>query len=183
MKLGKEEIQKLALGVILLLGLIYAYFSMLLGPMTTRQTLIRAEITALEPKIATAKSDVMQAQSVEASVPEAKATVAQISAMIPEGSPVAWFPPRIADFFKARGVEKATTRMNTETPEKELPGFRRISWGVEFAKIDFLAFAAAISELENDEPLLQIISLQIESGREEVEEQRALLTINNLVKQ
>ena len=32
MKLGKEEIQKIVLGVLLFFGLIYSYFDMLLGP-------------------------------------------------------------------------------------------------------------------------------------------------------
>ena len=56
MKLGKDEIQKLVLGGLMLIGLIYGYFSMLLGPLSTRQESARKKIIALGPQIAEAKA-------------------------------------------------------------------------------------------------------------------------------
>jgi hypothetical protein len=103
--------------------------------------------------------------------------------MIPEGSPVAWFPPRIADFFKARGVDRAATRMNSEAAEKDLPGFRRLTWGVDLPSVDFIALANSLAELENEEPLVQITSIKIDPAAEQVEQQRVLLTVTNIVKQ
>jgi hypothetical protein len=44
-------------------------------------------------------------------------------------------------------------------------------------------FASALAQLENEEPLVEIVSLQIDTSREDSESQRALLTVNNLVKQ
>ncbi len=101
--------------------------------------------------------------------------------MIPEGSPVAWFPPRVSDFFKARGVDKAAARLNSETPEKTMVGFRRLAWSVELVKIDFIPFATALAQLENEEPLLEIASIHIEAMREDAESQRVLLTLHNIV--
>ena len=110
-------------------------------------------------------------------------TTRQIEAMIPEGAPVAWFPTRIADFFKRQGFDKSFTRMNSDVPEKEIPGFRRLTWTVDLPKVEFLPFANAVALLENDEPLIEINSLQIDASREEVETQHALLNVNNLIKQ
>ena len=183
MKYGKDEIQKMVLGALLLVGLLYAYFDMLLGPLKRAQLMTEKSITEVDPEIARAKAEINRSRAVEASAPGARATVEQVSAMIPEGSPVAWFPPRLADFFKARGVERASTRMNSEASEEGLPGFRRLTWGVDLPAVDFIALANSIAELENEEPLVQITSLKIDPAAEQVEQQRVLLTVTNLVKQ
>ena len=183
MKLGKEEIQKLVLGLIMAAGVVYSYFALLLGPLQTQQATARKSAEAIEPEIVKAKLHIKKAQDVARSEAAANATVTQIGAMIPEGSPVAWFPPRIADIFKAHGVDKAGTRLNNEIPEKELPGFRRLSWGVELPKVDFNAFAAAVAQIENDEPLTEIASLQVNSTKEDAESQNALLNLYSIVKQ
>jgi hypothetical protein len=183
MKLGKDEIQKLVLGGLMLIGLIYGYFSMLLGPLSTRQQTARKNIIALGPQIAEAKAQMRRTQELERNAPAATMTAQQVEAMIPEGSPVAWFPPRIAEFFKRQGVDKSATKLNNEFPEKDLSGFRRMSWGVDLPKVEFAPFAVAIAALENEEPLLEITSMQLDASRDDVESQHALITVNNLVKQ
>lgn len=183
MKLGKEEIQKLVLGALLLIGAIYGYFSMLLGPLHKQQANTRKSVDALIPEIAAAEAAIKKTAAVEKDEPAARETLSQIDATIPEGSPVAWFPPRIAEFFKSRGVDKAATRLNNEFPEKDLPGFRRMNWTIDVPRIEFGPFAAALAELENEDPLLEISNLLIETSREDVEAQHALLTVNNIVKQ
>jgi hypothetical protein len=183
MKYGKDEIQKMFLGALLLIGLLYAYFDMLLGPLKNRHIATEKSVAALTPEISRAKAEINRSRAVEANAPIARATVAQVGEMIPEGSPVAWFPPRIADFFKARGVERVATRMNSEASEESLPGFRRLTWGVDLPAVDFVAFVNAIAELENEEPLIQITSVKLDPVAEQVDQQRALLTLTNIVKQ
>ena len=183
MKLGKEEIQKLVLGSLLLIGLVYVYFNMLLGPLAARQVTVRKSIADLEPQIAAAQAQIKKTAGLEAAAPKSTQTLAQISAMIPEGSPVAWFPKRLGDFFKSRGVEKASTRMNNEAEDKSLPGFRRISWSVDVPRVDFIPFAAAVAQLENEDPLVEIGTLVVDTSREDVDSQHILMTLNNLVKQ
>ena len=183
MKLGKEEIQKLVLGSLLLIGLVYVYFNMLLGPLAARQASTRQSIADLEPQIAAAQAQIQKTAGLEATAPKSAQTLAQVGAMIPEGSPVAWFPKRLADFFKSRGVDKAATRMNNEAEDKSLPGFRRISWSVDVPRVDFIPFAAAVAQLENDDPLVEISTVQIDTSREDVDSQHILMTLNNLVKQ
>jgi hypothetical protein len=183
MKLGKEEIQKLALGLLLFFGLIYSYFDLLLGPLSKKQDAIRQSTAALGPEITKAKAQIAKTRQLEANAEAVQLTVRQVDAMIPEGSPVAWFPPRMAEFFKKQGIDKTLTRMNGEVPDKELPGFRKLAWGIDLPKVDFVPFAEAIAILENEEPLFEIASLQIDASREDVESQHALITLNNIVKQ
>src|SRR5438128_2245023 len=112
MKLGKEEIQKLVLGLLLFFGLIYSYFDLLLGPLVKRQEATQASIVALGPEIANAKAQVDKTKQLEAGSVNVQLTAKQVDAMIPEGSPVAWFPTRMGEFFKRQGIDKALTRMN-----------------------------------------------------------------------
>ena len=183
MKLGKEEIQKLVLGLMLLVGVVYSYFDLLLGPLVKHQAAARANIASLGPEIASAKAQIAKTKELEKSAPDAVQTTRQVEAMIPEGSPVAWFPTRIAEFFKKQGFDRTFTRMNSEVPDKDLSGFRRLTWSVDLPKVEFVPFAKAVALLENEEPLIEISNLQMDASREEVEMQHALLTVNNLIKQ
>ena len=73
--------------------------------------------------------------------------------------------------------------MNNDSLDKDYVGYRRVNWGIDLPRVDFLPFAGAIAALENEEPLLEIQSLEIEAGRDEVQMQRATLVLNNLVRQ
>lgn len=183
MKLGKEEIQKLILGGLLLIGVVYSYFDMLLLPLLKKQTATQKSTVALGPEIEKSQAQIKKAQDMERAVAEKTLVLAQVNAMIPEGSPVAWFPTRMADFFKRNNIEKVITKMNGETADKELTGFRRITWGLDLQKVSFADFGAAICTLENEEPLIEVGSLQIDANRDDVATQRAIITVQNLVKQ
>jgi len=183
MKLGKEEIQKIVLGGLLMLGVIYSYFDLLLGPLTKRAEQTQQSINALGPEIANAKALIAKAHQMEVDSPAATLPMRQVESMIPEGAPVAWFPTRMTEFFKKQGIDKVSTRMTGEAADKELPGFRRILWGVDLPKVEFVPFGQALAALENEEPLLEISAMQIDSSRDDVEMQHAFITLYNIVKQ
>ncbi len=183
MKLGKDEIQKLVLGGLLFVGMVYGYFDLLLFPLKKRQDAATKSTVALGPEILNAEAQIKKAAELEKSVPEKTLVLRQVDAMIPEGSPVAWFPTKVGDFFKRQGIEKATTKINSEAPEKDLPGFRRLAWGIDFPKVVYGEFGNAIAALENEEPLLEIRTMQIDASRDDAESQRSTITVNNLVKQ
>jgi hypothetical protein len=183
MKLGKEEIQKLVLGVLLFFGVLYSYFDMLLGPLGKQQDATSQSIAALGPEIEGAKAQIQKTKQLEANAGQATLVSRQVEAMIPEGSPVAWFPTRMAEFFKKQGLDKVSTRMNGDSVDKDLPGFRKLAWGIDLPKVEFVPFAQALAALENEEMLLEISAVQIDSSREDVEAQHVLITVNNIVKQ
>ncbi len=182
MKLGKDEIQKLVLGVMILIAVISAYFSLLLWPLQARQKLARVSIEELEPKITEAKAMIKASETAEKDAPKANALLGQVAALIPDGAPIAWFPPRVADFFKNRGVDKTVTRNVAEDIEKDLPNFRRMLWSIDLPRVDFMPFAAALSQFENEEPLVQITSVVIEPSHDDVQAQHAVLSVSNIVK-
>lgn len=183
MKFNKEEIQKIVLGGLLLVGVVYTYFELLLFPLQSHQAATQKTTEALGPEIRSAQAQIKRTQDLERSFVEKTLVARQVEEMIPEGSPVAWFPTLVGDFFKRHGIEKATTRINNEAAEKELPGFRRLSWGIDISKVGYGQLGSALCALENEEPLLEIRTLQIDASRDDAEMQRATLTVNNIVKQ
>lgn len=183
MKLNKDEIQKLVLGGLLLLGLGYSYLDMLLFPLKKRQDSAVRSTAALGPEIQNAQAQIKRTQDLERNFNEKTIVLRQVGEMIPEGAPVAWFPTLVSDFFKRQGIEKATTKLNTEIPEKELTGFRRLSWGIDLPKVAYGQFGNSICALENENPLVEIRTLQIDASRDDAEMQRSSLTVNNIVKQ
>lgn len=183
MKLNKEQTQKIALGALMMIGVVYSYFDFLLGPVKKAYNVAATNTTGLEPQIEAAKAQIAKTQTTEKQSPEAMRVVKQVDAMIPDGAPVAWFPPRLGDFFKKNGIDKVTVRVNTESLDKDYVGYRRVNWGVELPRVDFISFAAAIADLENEEPLIEIQSMEIEAGRDDAQMQRATLVLNNLVRQ
>ena len=143
----------------------------------------RDNTSGLEPQIDAAKGQITKTQSLEKQSPDTMRVVKQVEAMIPDGAPVAWFPPRLSDFFKKNGIDKVTARVNNESLDKDYEGYRRVNWGVELPRVDFISFSAAVADLENEEPLLEIQSIEIEAARDEAQMQRATLILNNLVRQ
>ena len=183
MKLGKEEIQKLVLGVLILLGAIYCYFAMLLSPEMGKQAALKKDIEKLGPEIASAKAQIKKTQEMEKAAPEKTRVVPQVREMIPDGSPVAWFPTRMTDFFKRQGIDRIASKINSESLEKDLTGFRRLSWVIDIPKVDFVRYGNAICALENEEVLTEISNMQVDVSHDEVETQHAFLTLNSIVKQ
>jgi hypothetical protein len=180
--LTKEELQKLCLGTLLFFGLIYGYFDMLLNPLKRRQLLTATNIAGLGPEINKAKDQIKRSANVESQAPQAAVNIAQIDSMIPEGAPVSWFPVLVSDFFKKAGFDKAVTHMNQEIVDKETPGYRRVMWSIDVPRVDCIGFAKAVAQLENEEPLIEIQSLNIESMRDDPEGQHVLLTVQNIIK-
>jgi len=183
MKLNKDQIQKITLGALMFCGVIYAYFEFLLGPQSAGREHALKAAAELDPQIAAARGQIAKTKGLEEKAPEAQRLLDQVKAMIPEGSPIAWLPTKVGDLFKREGVEKATPRMLNETPEKDLTGYSKISWAVDIPRAEFLSFAKAVAALENEEPLMEVQSFEVEAIRGNMLNQRISFNLNNLVRQ
>ena len=181
-KLSKDQIQKIVLGVMLLFGVVYGYFEFLLGPLAAGRAAALKETEALGPKIAAARQQILKAKNLEEAAPTSQRVLDQVNAMIPDGAPIAWVPTRLTELFKHEGVDKVSARMISELSDKEIPGYSKIAWSMEFPQVEVLTIANAIAALENREPLMEIQSLEIEAGRENVQFQRVSLTLHNIVR-
>ncbi len=181
MKLDQEQIKKLSLGVLMLAALLYGYFAFLLGPLQQSQKSAIDGIAAIIPQIADAKKQISKTAELEIKAPQATGFLTQLKNTIPDGAPIAWFPPKMAGFFKSHGIEKCTTHLVSEAPDS-MPGFRRLVWSIDVPKVEYVPLGVAISSLENDEPLLTILNVAIDTLPGDAEYQHAVLTLATLVK-
>ena len=182
MKFGKDEIQKIALSSIVLLASLYAYFNLMLGPLAKGEVATKDALAKLEKQIADGKRQLQQAQTLETSSLPSGEKIKRLKDSIPDGAPVAWFPPQIGAFFKQHGIEKIAVRLNNEVADKDLPGFRKLFWTIDVPKVEFVPLGLAIAALENEHPLLEITNLGIEQSKDNVQFQHATLTVSTIVK-
>ncbi|HEX4083948.1 MAG TPA: hypothetical protein VHY22_03475 [Chthoniobacteraceae bacterium] len=181
MKLEQEQIKKIGLAGLVLGALLYGYFAYLLGPVQENEQKANSGIAALEPQIADAKKQIVTTADLEKKAPAATALLNGLKNSIPDGAPIAWFPPKIADYFKARGIQKVTTHLVSTTPD-DMPGFRRMVWSVDVPKVEFVPLGIAISNLENTEPLLTVLNVTVDAVRDDAQYQHATLVVSTLVK-
>ncbi|MEI6349575.1 MAG: hypothetical protein WCP06_00545 [Verrucomicrobiota bacterium] len=186
MKTNKEQIQKFFLIALLAFGGLYCYFDLLINPLEKRETAALKRMEELEPKIKEAKRQLNRTRAVEESdvnAVRARQILDVMKASIPAGASVAWLPPKLSEFFARQGVKRPLFRLNSETSDPDMPGYKASFWGIEIPKIEFAALAIAIAGLENQEGLLQIRNLQIDAVPLDVQFQRAQVTISTVVKE
>jgi hypothetical protein len=183
MTLNKDNIQKIILGAMMGGGLLYAYFNFLLGPLNTSEAAALREIKKLEPDISGARAQIKRTKSIEAGDPNAAAAAevwVLMNQRIPKGATVAWVPQKLSDFFKRSKIEKANFKLNSEALDNDLPGYKASFWSIEIPKVDYVKLGNAIEALENEEGLLQVQAVDIDSQAGEILEQRAQVTISIL---
>ncbi len=181
MKLEQEQIKKIGASVGVFVALLWGYYAYLLGPLEQSEKNSSSGIASLGPQIDDAKSQIAKTADLEKKAPEATAFLINIKNTIPDGAPIAWFPPKIAEFFKSHGIEKCTTHMISDSPDP-MPGFRRIVWSVDVPRAEFVPLGVAVSSLENEEPLMTVLNVSVDAMREDAQRQHATLILSTLVK-
>jgi hypothetical protein len=184
MKLGKEEIQKIFLSFLMLIGLLYCYFNMLLGPLNEDEIKAQKTISDLTPQIEGAKQLVKDVQQRETLAPAHAETLARMKSLIPEGSPIAWFPPGMVDFFNRHGIKKCIVHLGGEGSAKDLDGFKTISCSIDLPQVEMVPqLGTLIADFENEKPLMEIHSIHIEGSKDLVQFQSARLNVSTIIKQ
>jgi hypothetical protein len=162
-KFTPDQTKKIALSGFGFVFLLYAYFSFFLGPLNKSRQTAQARIADLQQKIDSAKSELAKANNLEREAQSATNRFNALKARSPEGAPIAWFPPRIKNFFADQQIDKAVARLESTTTfkEPELSGWTKYNWLIELPQSDYRALGQAIAGLENMEPLLSINKLSI----------------------
>jgi hypothetical protein len=181
--LNKEQIKKLILGVLGLIGLLYVYFVFFIGPLNRSEAATQAKIRELQGKTASSKGDITKAAALQESARAATGHYEALRVLSPEGAPIAWFPPRIKNFFSEQHIDKATARLDSTAAckEKELAAWSRSIWTIDLPQADFLTLGKAIAKLENSEPLLSIKKLTIHGSTETPDVQQIVLSVSTLI--
>ena len=182
-KLTKDQIQKVILSAIGFIVLVYVYFSFFLGPLNRSRDTMLGTINEVQGKIDSSKTEIMKASNLERQATTATTRFAALQALSPEGAPIAWFPPRIKTFFANQQMDKATVRLENSGPYKEpdLANWVRHNWLIELPQADFSTLGNALAALENSEPLLSIIRLNIRAVPDDQQLQQVTLTASTAI--
>lgn len=176
-KLSKDQIQKLFLSSVGFIVLVYVYFSFFLGPLSRSRDAALAEINDLQTKVASSKNEMTKTAKLEKQAETATRRFAALKALSPEGAPIAWFPPRMKTFFANVEIDKATARLESSGAYKEadLASWMRYNWIIELPQADFSTLGKAVAALENTEPLLSVIRINIKALPEDPQFQQITL--------
>lgn len=158
-----KQIQKLSLTGMLLVVLAYGYFSFLLGPLQRSDADARRRIADLEAKLANAESEVQKCARLEDEARFFTARLALIQEQVPQGAPIAWFPPAIKNLFARYDVPVNPVRLVNSAPLRDahLAGLLRHDWTMEVPQTDYRTLGRVLAALENEHPLLSIRHLRI----------------------
>jgi hypothetical protein len=177
-KLSKDQFKKLFLSSIGFIVLVYVYFSFFLGPLNSSRDTALAQIDDLQGKVSNSKNELTKTAKLEKQAETATTRFAALKALSPEGAPIAWFPPRIKTFFANQEIDKASARLESNSPYKEtdLANWTRYSWVIELPQADFSTLGKAVAALENGEPLLSITRINIKAIAEDPQFQQVTLS-------
>ena len=183
-KLTKDQLQKIILSTLLMIGLIYCYFTFLIASLNKADASNAAAIDDLNKQIEKAKTTVKRSANVEEQARSAEETIAQVNDMIPEGAPIAWFPPRMTSFFARHNVKGITTRSNgiDGSTDAVMKDYRFANWSLDIPQVGATALGITLAGLENEEKLLEITRLQISTPADAPEKQRVSLNLLTLLK-
>ncbi|MGC3990816.1 MAG: hypothetical protein QM796_14280 [Chthoniobacteraceae bacterium] len=183
MKIQKDEIQKIVLAGIILAFVLYVYSSMMLGALDSHESGANHDIADLQPKVMAAKKQIAATRGLEQNAPQVSEQLYEIKSLIPDGAPIAWFPPQMKDFLSRQGITKSSIKLNSENSVPDLPGYKVLNWTIDVSQVDFVSLGIAVSALENQFPLTHVASLQVDAGADSPGAQHAVLSINTIVNQ
>lgn len=182
--LNKDQQQKIALSFLLLCFVIYGYFSFLLNPLQASAVRAEAESVGLEKKLAEANGKLRTFGELKAKAAASGGLIAQAQAFIPEGAPIAWYPPRLRSFFSRHGLTNVTVTLkgNDTTGDRDLDKkFTASNWNVQIPSAEFFPLGIALAGLENEEVLSEITALTI-STRENPEQVQVSMDLQTILK-
>ena len=117
-KLNKDQIQKIILSSLGFVALIYCYFTFFLGPLNKSRATMTQTIADLQAKTASSITEMKKTASLERQAKDATSRYDALKATTAEGAPIAWFPPKMRNFFADQGIEKAGVRLEATTNYK-----------------------------------------------------------------
>ncbi len=157
-----ENTKRLTLSGLVLIVLVYVFYSFLLGPAFKSITTGKQRIAALDKSIATANSAINRVSNMRAQLNGFADLETTLFANQPGGDPIAWFPPRVENFFKKAGIPRCLATLSAPS-ETEIPGFRTYRCTIQFPSVSFMQFGAALAAFENHDNLIEVRSISIDA--------------------
>ena len=138
-----------------------------------------ASIADTQGKTASSKTEMKKTANLEAQAKEATSRYGALKSTTRPGAPIAWFPPKMRNFFESHGVEKVGVKLDGSGnfKEPELADWVKDTWSMDLPSAGFDAFGKAIAELDNTEPILAVQRLSLHAVPADPQSQQASITV------
>ncbi len=172
--MNKDKIQKIIATLLVMIVILYSYYTFLLQPQGAKILDLKKKIAAIEEETRKAQGLILRVQSMEEQGAEASDFLQKADEFFPTGAPIAWFPPMMRAFFERQGIEKVTisSKGSESLGGEGLQGLERLVWDIQMPAVDFLKAGIAIAGLENEQPFASISSISIERTNDDLAYQR-----------
>ncbi|MGF1657161.1 MAG: hypothetical protein ACFCU3_09305 [Verrucomicrobiales bacterium] len=188
MNLSAEQQKNIMLcGLGLLIGVI-VFWQFLIGPAQATITQSERDQTRLKGDIDKFQSQLRRNQNLQNEANKIRERYKELFDALPQGEPVAWFPPRIEGFFLRQGLQTiarpavAAGGGRGAATDEFGSSFRALRWDVDFVKASYMRLGMAVASLENVDPLVSVKGVTVEFNPEDPEHQRITLTLQSLVR-
>ena len=181
---SKDQKQKMVLSGFLFAILIYGYFQFVLGPLKAKEAADAKAVAAAQTALDEAKKQIKIGKNAVETARTSVETMEKIEAMIPKEAAIAWLPPLVNQFFDKRGVPKAALQLRSTEPiqGQGLERFKYFSWDVTFPPSSFVSVVSALSDLENEMPLLAVRSIKADVVAGSPDSQRIVCEFRTILK-
>lgn len=182
-QLSKDQMQRLILGLLLLVVGGAMVQTMLLQPMKKD---IEANINALpnlEKTISELKREVRTSEQIAQKAVQLAPIPEQVFKDIPTGAPITWFPPQMTRYLEGKGAKNVViARGGISKPgDPSLAMYDQLTWNINISAISYLKLGELIAALETDYPLIQVSSININMNMSDPEFQVVTLTCTYLL--
>lgn len=155
-----------------------------MSPLSSKEEADAKASVELQTKVEEARKQIKIGKNNMETASASVATMKSIDNMIPKDAAIAWFPPLVGQFFAKRGIPKVELQLRSTDPVQGegLEQFKYFSWDVKFPPASFVDVAAALSELENEMPLLSVRSFKVDGLANSATEQQVTCEFRTLLK-
>ena len=183
MQMDAEKRNKVILGGLIICVVLYGLWTYFVEPTSKSLVSSEAAITQIQTDLRKAKATISRIDELGKKLAAAAELESKMFSGQPEGAPVAWLPPRLEAFFARQGVRCVAKSSGDPKPlSPDAAELQVYSWMVEFTRVDFLKFGAALAAFETSQPLFVISEVQINHSPDEPEFQNVTLQIQNIIK-
>lgn len=162
---------------------LYVAWSSFITPAQSSLKASEQEIARLDEELRKAKATITRISNFEEKLAKASKKEDVMFDKQPMGSPLAWVPPRLENFFVRQGLSCMVQTNDSSTPlTGQSQHLQVYKWKLNFQSADFLKFGAGLASFETNHPLVGIQSIKISFQPENPANQSITVVANSIVR-
>lgn len=184
MQLSKDQIQKIFICAMFVIGIYYVCFSMLIGPAKKTMAKMAKDSEKISKDISTAEGKIKAVSLAEATQKQSEQYIAKIEEFMPNELPRTYYPPEILKAFSDAGVTISQPLVSSVPVSFSKVGnaFTRYGWIFSINGITYHDFGRLQAKIENERPLWQFYEIEMTANANSEEKHNVKMVMGTLNK-